>query len=125
MLAVDILMAVMMLITALYGIYFVAIAVLGILRRERKCPRCAPQKRIAVLIAARNEAGVIAPLIKSVLDQDYPSELRDVFVIPNNCTDDTEQVARSAGARILDCTVPVHAKGEAVSWAIDELLGYP
>ena len=49
----------------------------------------------------------------------------DVFVIPNNCTDDTEEAARRAGARILNCTVPVHAKGEAVSWAIDELLKYP
>lgn len=125
MLALDIIMALMMAATLLYGAYFLAVALLGAFRPEKRCPHQPPQKRIAAIIAARNESGVIAPLIESILNQHYPADLRDVFVVPNNCTDDTEQVARRAGARILNCTVPVHAKGEAVSWAIDELLKYP
>ncbi len=122
---IDILMAIMMALTTLYGVYFCAIAILGTLRKEKPIPPAAPQKRIAAIIAARNESSVIGNLVESVLAQDYPRELMDVFVIPNNCTDDTEEAARRAGARILNCTVPVHAKGEAVSWAIDELLKHP
>ncbi len=125
MLALDIVMALMLAATLMYGAYFLAVALIGAFLPEKRCPHRPPEKRIAAIIAARNESGVIAPLIKSMLDQRYPAHLRDVFVVPNNCTDDTEQVARAAGARILHCTVPVHAKGEAVSWAIDELLAYP
>lgn len=125
MLALDIIMALMMALTIAYGAYFLAIGLAGALKPEKRCPPAPPQKRIAAIIAARNESGVIAPLIESILNQRYPAQLRDVFVVPNNCTDDTERVAREAGARILNCTVPVHAKGEAVSWAIDELLKYP
>lgn len=125
MLVLDIIMALAMALTTIYGAYFVVIGVLGSLRKEKRCPHVEPRKRIAAIIAARNESSVIAQLVQSVLSQDYPRELMDVFVVPNNCTDDTERVAREAGARILNCTVPVHAKGEAVSWAIDELLTYP
>ena len=45
--------------------------------------------RIAVLIAARNEQSVIGNLIDSVKAQDYPTELVDVFVVADNCTDNT------------------------------------
>ena len=33
--------------------------------------------------------------------QNYPSELIDVFVIADNCTDDTARVAREAGAIVF------------------------
>ena len=49
--------------------------------------------RFAVIIAARNESAVIANLIHSIKVQNYPQELIDVFVIADNCTDNTAQVA--------------------------------
>lgn len=52
----------------------------------------------AILIAARNESAVIADLIKSIRNQNYPQELIDIFVIADNCTDDTARIAREAGA---------------------------
>ncbi len=63
--------------------------------------------RFAVLIAASNEELVIGPLINSLLTQNYPPELYDVYVIPNNCTDNTAQAAANFGAKVLECTVPV------------------
>lgn len=122
---IDTIMGIAMALSTLFLVYFGAITILGSLRKEKRCPRVAPCKRIAAIIAARNESGVIGQLVESILKQDYPRELMDVFVVPNNCTDDTEEVARRAGARILHCAIPVHAKGEAVSWTIDELLNYP
>ncbi|MCI8469230.1 MAG: glycosyltransferase family 2 protein [Eggerthellaceae bacterium] len=69
----------------------------------RKPPRHEARRnhRYAVMIAARNERAVIADLIHSIKVQNYPAELIDVFVIADNCTDDTAQVARDAGAIVF------------------------
>ena len=42
-----------------------------------------PEKmhRFAILIAARNEEGVIGQLIESIRRQDYPQELLDIYVV--------------------------------------------
>ncbi len=54
--------------------------------------------KYAVVIAARNEEKVIGNLLDSIKKQDYPSELVTVFVVADNCTDKTAQVARENGA---------------------------
>ncbi|MBR6405749.1 MAG: glycosyltransferase family 2 protein [Lachnospiraceae bacterium] len=54
----------------------------------------------AVLVAARNEAPVIEELIRSIRQQDYPSELVDIYVMADNCTDDTAAIAEQAGATV-------------------------
>ena len=79
--------------------------------------------RFAVLIAARNEEQVIGPLINSLLTQDYPADLYDIWVIPNNCTDHTAQAARGFGARVLECPFPVKSKGEVLRFAYNRLRG--
>lgn len=56
----------------------------------------------AVLIAARNESAVIADLIASIKEQMYPSELITVFVVADNCTDNTAAVAKNAGAVVFE-----------------------
>ena len=84
------------------------------LRRRRTLAEHAPKCRFAVLVAARNEQTVIGHLVESLLAQDYPADLFDVYVIPNNCTDHTEAAARAAGAQILTCPFPVHSKGEVL-----------
>lgn len=54
--------------------------------------------KYAVLIPARNEEAVIANLLDSIKRQDYPSKLVTVFVIADNCTDNTAKIARENGA---------------------------
>lgn len=58
--------------------------------------------RFAVLIAARNEEGVIANLVDSLTAQRYPRELYDIFVGADNCTDDTARVAAAHGAIVYE-----------------------
>ena len=60
------------------------------------------QLKYAVLISAKNEENVIANLVKSILDQDYPKELFRVFVVADNCTDETAKVAKAAGATVYE-----------------------
>ncbi len=54
--------------------------------------------KYAILIAARNEQSVIGNLLDSIAKQDYPQELIKVFVVADNCTDKTAEIARSKGA---------------------------
>lgn len=54
--------------------------------------------KYAVLIPARNEEAVIGNLIHSIHKQDYPSDLITIFVVADNCTDNTARVAREKGA---------------------------
>ena len=56
----------------------------------------------AVLICARNESAVIADLIGSLRSQTYDQSLLHIFVLADNCTDDTSAIARSAGATVYE-----------------------
>ena len=81
-----------------------------------------PKTRFACLIPARNEAVVIGELVQSLREQDYPAEMVEIYVIPNNCTDDTELMARKAGAKIINVKGSIRNKGDVLHQAIDLLL---
>ena len=51
--------------------------------------------KYAVIIAARNEELVIGQLIKSIKNQKYPEKLIDIFVVADNCTDNTARELQS------------------------------
>ena len=75
--------------------------VLVVLKKKPVVPDAARNHKFAAVISARNESAVIGYLIKSIKEQNYPQELIDVFVIADNCTDDTADVARKAGAIVI------------------------
>ena len=72
------------------------------LLKKQKVFKAKKLHRYGVLIAARNEEAVIAQLIRSVRAQKYPEELIDIFVVADNCTDNTAQAAREAGAVVYE-----------------------
>ena len=117
----DTVLFVLSLSLKIFTLYFAAVAVFA-LRRRKRFPRSAPQTRFAVVVAARNEEAVIGNLVCSVLSQEYPEALRDVYVVPNNCTDFTEAAAAAAGAEIIHCLGPVSSKGDALHQAFAQLL---
>ncbi len=79
--------------------------------------------KFAVLIAARNEESVIVQLIESIKKQKYPSELYDIFVIADNCTDKTAARARDAGATVFCRNDTSHiGKGYALNFGFKSLV---
>ncbi|MGX4601707.1 glycosyltransferase [Faecalimicrobium sp. JNUCC 81] len=58
--------------------------------------------KFAVIVSARNESDVIEEFIHTVHLQDYPDRLIDVYVVADNCTDDTAKVARKTGAYVYE-----------------------
>lgn len=76
--------------------------------------------RFAVVIPAHNEAFGIAETVRSVLALDYPETLRKVIVIADNCTDNTAQVAKDAGAEVIE---RFDAKRKSKGFALSD--GFP
>lgn len=95
-------LVIFVLFTVLYS-YQIAYAGVALLKRKAH-KQSAPKRlhRYAVVIAARNESNVIGQLIQSIRNQTYPSELVDVYVVADNCTDNTADVARMAGATVYE-----------------------
>lgn len=107
-------------ITSLYSIYYFIIA-LNYFRKDRQLREAKTNHRYAILIAARNEASVIGDLIESLDMQTYPSDLYDIYVIPNNCTDNTKEVAQAAGAKIFEPQGKITNKGQVLKQVTDYL----
>ena len=80
-----------------YQLYYVLV----VLTRKPKKIEAKRNHKFAVMISARNEEAVIGNLIHSIKVQNYPQELIDVFVVADNCTDDTAKIAREAGAIVF------------------------
>ena len=77
----------------------------------------------AVLIPARNEAQVISQLIFSINEQSYPKNKITVFVIADNCTDDTAALARSVGAVVWERFDKRHiGKGYALNFLFSKIF---
>ena len=81
-----------------------------------------PERRYAVLIAARNEQAVLPYLLDSVRAQTYPAALVTPFVLADNCTDDTAAVARAHGAVVYERFDRAHVgKGYALQALLERI----
>jgi len=70
--------------------------------KKQKKFKAVKLSKFVVLIAARNEETVIAQLIESIKAQKYPSNMLDIYVVADNCTDSTAEIARNAGATVYE-----------------------
>ncbi len=75
--------------------------------------------KFGIIIAARNESAVIGALLESINNQNYPQDALDVFVIADNCTDNTAEIARAHGAFAYE-RQDTSAIGKG--WALDFLF---
>ena len=116
----EIIIYILLILSLIYGFYFLIMAS-GVFRKK-KCEIYNNKKNhFAILIAARNEETVIKNLINSLKKQNYPSNKYDVYVIVNNCTDNTLEVAKNAGAKIIECKQKVKSKGEVLKYTFNKL----
>ena len=117
----EIIYDVLLAIVGLFAFHSAIYTVIGIFFTRRFAP--AKQKhKYAVMIAARNEAPVIKNLLDSIKAQDYGTELVTVFVVADNCTDDTAAIARQNGAVCYERTDPLHrTKGYALQFLVENI----
>lgn len=118
---VQLIYYILFIITCSYGIYFVITGFFAFKNPEERIRKHKAKTKFAILIAARNEAQVIGDLIKSLKEQDYPTNLYDIYSLVNNCTDNTLEVAKKAGSKIINVNTPVKSKGEVLKYAFKRL----
>lgn len=104
----------------LYAVYLTVLEMAGFLR-PKAVPACDPFCRLAVLIPAHDEEPVITPLLEALQHLDYPRHLYDVFVVADNCQDETAHVARAAGACVFERCGGRRGKGYALEYGWDQL----
>lgn len=109
----------------LAGLYYNALALVAGLFRERpqgEAPAEA-RHRFAVVIPAHNEGRIIRETLHACSCLDYPDEMYSVFVIADNCTDDTAEQAEACGVECLRRQNALHrGKGHALAWAFERIL---
>ncbi len=104
----------------LYQFLFIAVPFL----KRGKAYTAQKMHRYAIMVSARNEEQVIGQLIESINNQTYPSELIDIYVVADNCTDNTAQVAREAGATVYERFNDILVgKGYALDYLLEQ-IGY-
>ncbi|MBI5094611.1 MAG: glycosyltransferase family 2 protein [Candidatus Hydrogenedentes bacterium] len=105
---------------ALYLIILLGAALVG---GTGKATKIAAELKLVVVIPAHDEEKLLARTIGSIQCCDYPSELREVVVVADNCTDRTADVARACGATVLERTdASRRGKGHALDYFIGQYL---
>lgn len=90
-------------------------------RRTRLQPG-QPTKRFAILIPAHNEERLLPGLLTSLARLDYPTNLFDVHVVADNCSDQTAVAGERGGANVHVRTDLVQrGKGPALQWLFERV----
>lgn len=110
------------LVAAVPSAYLGVLTVAGAMRPPRAERRGPGTTRFVVLVPAHDEASGIGETLESLLALDYPSNLVDVHVVADNCTDATADVARRHGVEAHERNDPDdRGKGAALNWLFDRL----
>lgn len=105
----------------LYQVFYLYIP---LFKRLRK-PGDSKPLRYAVLIAARNEEMVLPHLLDSIRAQDYPADMIDMYVVADNCTDNTAQVAETHGATVFKRFNKQYiGKGYALNYLLSQIRSH-
>lgn len=116
----KIVIMVILIIILIYALHYIVINVGNL--KKKPCLETKEKKNFfAILIAARNEELVIGKLVDSLKRQNYPDDKYEIYVIVNNCTDNTAGVARKSGATVIECTEKVKSKGEVLKYTFKKL----
>jgi cellulose synthase/poly-beta-1,6-N-acetylglucosamine synthase-like glycosyltransferase len=92
-------------------------------RKAKAQPDGGTQLRLAIVVPAHNEAAGIRRCVRSLLRCEPASDKFAVVVVADNCTDDTADVARDAGAiTLVRCDPQRRGKGYALDFAFQTLL---
>lgn len=109
-------------ILLIHSLHFGIFAILPFFRKKRKRkPKEEENDHVfRILIAARNEEKVLKPLIKSIKSQNYDKNKYQIYVLPNNCKDNTKKVAEDLDCKILEPNFSPKTKGEVLNFAFQK-----
>jgi cellulose synthase/poly-beta-1,6-N-acetylglucosamine synthase-like glycosyltransferase len=110
-------------IVTIFWLYQFIVSICSLVKLKDKPIIEDKQNRFMAIIPAHNEESVIKNLIDSLKKQDYPKDLYDIYVIADNCTDKTAQIAKEAGAIVYERFDEQHkTKGYALNWFLQQKI---
>ena len=107
----------------IFWLYQILVSLCSLVKLKDKPLKIKKDHRFMAIIPAHNEEPVVANLIESLKNQNYNKDLYDIYVIADNCTDNTAKVAREAGAIVyerFDSTKKT--KGYALDWFLQQKI---
>ncbi len=108
-------------LTTIFWLYQIGISLCSLVKLKEKPLKVKKDHRFMAIIPAHNEEAVIANLIESLKNQNYNKELYDIYVIADNCTDNTARVAEQAGAIVYErFDESKKTKGYALDWFLQQ-----
>ena len=110
-------------IITIYWAYQIVVSFCSLIKLKDKKLLIEKDHKFMAVIPAHNEESVIKNLVDSLQEQDYPRELYDIYVIADNCNDNTAQIAKDAGAIVLKRFDEEHkTKGFALNWFLQQKI---
>ncbi len=122
MIIIETIAAITGLVFLLALLYLFVLAAASLLP-ERRIGHHAPGTSFCIVIPAHNEKACIADTIRAARAVEYPGHLFDIVVVADKCNDNTADIAKKMGARVLERNEPGPAgKGFVLKWAFERLL---
>ena len=110
-------------LTVVFWIYELAISLCSLIKFKEKPLLKNKKHKFMAIIPAHNEEAVIENLVESLKNQDYDKNLYDIYVIADNCTDNTALIAENAGAIVYKRFDEKHkTKGHALNWFLGQKI---
>lgn len=110
-------------IVTIFWLYQFIVSICSLVKLKDKPILEDKQNRFMAIIPAHNEESVIGNLVESLTKQDYPRELYDIYVIADNCTDKTAEIAKKAGAIVYERFDEENkTKGHALNWFLNKKI---
>jgi cellulose synthase/poly-beta-1,6-N-acetylglucosamine synthase-like glycosyltransferase len=120
----QILCVLFLLPAALVCLYYVSLALFVLISREESASiEGTPANTFAIVIPAHNEEKNISTALRSCIALDYPRDKYRIFVIADNCSDRTAEIANNNGATCLErYDEEKKGKGFALEWGFKQIL---
>jgi len=110
-------------IITIYWVYQLIISLCSLIKVKDKPLVEDKEHRFMMIVPAHNEEKVIKDLVESLQNLDYKKDLYDIYVIADNCTDSTAQIAKDAGAIVYERFDEAHkTKGFALQWFLQQKI---
>ena len=107
----------------IFWLYQIMVSLCSLVKLKDKPLKVKKDHRFMAIIPAHNEETVVANLIESLKKQTYNKDLYDIYVIADNCTDNTAKVAKQAGAIVYErFDETKKTKGYALDWFLQQKI---
>ena len=107
----------------IFWLYQVVVSLCSLVKLKDKPLKINKDHRFMAIIPAHNEEAVVGNLIESLKNQTYNKDLYDIYVIADNCTDNTAKIARDAGAIVYErFDETKKTKGYALNWFLQQKI---